>query len=248
MATIWEYSQSKVKYEVRSAGHSRRLYTNGVFHSQYNPDNLFTGGIWDALTLPALFTNHGPKNILVLGVGGGTAIHQLQKLLQPKKIVGVEINPVHLKIAKEFFNLNYDNLDLIKEDAITYVSQQQSTYDFILDDIFLEGHNDPYRPVGQSAEWLRSLDNCLSKNGILVQNYLSNKDASRVLKTENHLLKSCFNSALRLSVPNYDNSVTAFFKTSVSAKCARRNAQLQLKKSFVPGDVRRLRYKIATLF
>lgn len=55
MAIIWSRCLGGVHYEVRSAGNSLRLYTDGVFHSQYNPYRLITGHVWDLLMLPALF-------------------------------------------------------------------------------------------------------------------------------------------------------------------------------------------------
>lgn len=55
MAIVWSRQLSGVHYEVRSAGNSLRLYTDGVFHSQYNPCRLITGHVWDLLMLPAFF-------------------------------------------------------------------------------------------------------------------------------------------------------------------------------------------------
>ena len=54
MAIVWQRKIKGRDYQVRSAGKSLRLYTEGVFHTQYNPDHLLSGGIWDLLALPAL--------------------------------------------------------------------------------------------------------------------------------------------------------------------------------------------------
>ena len=75
MAIIWQKKVRDNLYEVRSAGKSRRLYKNGVCHSQYNPGSIMTGSIWDLLLLPACYqTGVNYKKILVLGVGGGAVI------------------------------------------------------------------------------------------------------------------------------------------------------------------------------
>ena len=52
MALLWERRVEGTLYQVRSAGRTRRLYTNGVFHSQYNPVRPVTGSVWDLLLLP----------------------------------------------------------------------------------------------------------------------------------------------------------------------------------------------------
>ena len=55
MAVIWQKHVEGKCYEVRAAGHTRRLYTDGVFHSQYNPRHSLTGNVWDLLSLPSFF-------------------------------------------------------------------------------------------------------------------------------------------------------------------------------------------------
>lgn len=101
MAILWQKTIKDTRYEVRTAGQTRRLYTDGVFHSQFNPEHEVTGGVWDVLMLPAFF--YPPetiKRVLVLGVGGGAVIHQLQRYIKPEEIIGVELNPVHIMLAK----------------------------------------------------------------------------------------------------------------------------------------------------
>ena len=101
MALLWHKQDGNTRYEVRSAGNTRRLYTNGVFHSQYNSTQPVTGSVWDLLLLPAFFLPASSlKRVLVLGVGGGAVIRQLNHFLQPEQIVGVELNPVHLEVAR----------------------------------------------------------------------------------------------------------------------------------------------------
>ena len=45
MAILWQKIIKNTQYEVRSAGQTRRLYTDGVFHSQFNPQRAITGGV-----------------------------------------------------------------------------------------------------------------------------------------------------------------------------------------------------------
>ena len=115
MALLWSTKKDNTQYEVRTAGSSLRLYTNHAFHSQYNPKHVFTGAMWDLLSIPALFyaTNlqRNPNSVLMLGVGGGTAIHQLQKLTRPKAMIGVEYNLLGLGLGcngEQFLKLTND--------------------------------------------------------------------------------------------------------------------------------------------
>ena len=72
MALLWEKRAGGVCYQVRTAGNTVRLYTNGVLHTQYNPTRLLTGSVWDLLLLGALFVpRERMRRVLLLGVGGG---------------------------------------------------------------------------------------------------------------------------------------------------------------------------------
>lgn len=57
MAVVWRAERDDVQYEVRSHGKTLRLYANGVQHSEYHPDRLFTGSVWDLLWLPVFFVS-----------------------------------------------------------------------------------------------------------------------------------------------------------------------------------------------
>ena len=69
MTVLFEVNKAGKHYEVRQAGASLRLYTNGAFHSQWNKSHVFGGAVWDLLSLPVLLRAKPPDHILMLGVG-----------------------------------------------------------------------------------------------------------------------------------------------------------------------------------
>ena len=97
MTTLWEHTEGGTLYSVRQSGASIRLYSNRVFHSQWNPNKPFAGGVWDCLSLPALYRPiDSLPRILLLGVGGGAVIRQLQELCDFAQLVAVEIDEQHI--------------------------------------------------------------------------------------------------------------------------------------------------------
>ena len=97
MSLLWEQSCNDTHYSVRSSGGSIRLYTNRVFHSQWNPRQPFAGGIWDCLSLPVLHRAAiGMRRVLLLGVGGGAVIRQLQQIYRYEAITAVELSLIHI--------------------------------------------------------------------------------------------------------------------------------------------------------
>ncbi len=82
------------------------------------------------------------KNLLVLGVAGGSVIKTLVNEIRCKgNIIGVEIDPEVIQIANEYFELNkIPNLNLIIDDAFEFVLKTKETYDLIVIDVFQDTH------------------------------------------------------------------------------------------------------------
>ena len=138
MAIVWQKTINGTHYAVKAAGNSRRLYSDGVFHSQYNSARPITGTLWDLLMLLAFFYTPGTiKRVLVLGLGGGTVVHQLLHFVGPEHILCVELNPVHIIIAQRFFGITQKNAEVHQADAKLWLERYQGPrFDMIIDDLF----------------------------------------------------------------------------------------------------------------
>ncbi len=247
MAILWKKEQAGALYEVRTAGNSRRLYTDGVFHSQYNPKTPLTRSVWDLLMLPAFFYSPGTvKRVLVLGVGGGAVIRLLQQFVAPQAITGVELNPVHLYVAKRFFKLGRD-VSLHQADAIEWMQKYKGPgFDMIIDDLYGEQDGEPVRAVDFSHKWMALLLKHLNTNGVLVANFVSNKEFKQCAYFSYTTIQKRILSAFRLSQPTQENIVAAFLKKNVEAKILRHNL------AAIPGlnpnlKSSRLRYHLRTI-
>jgi len=224
LAILWYKQDGETRYEVRSAGNSRRLYTNGVFHSQYNPGNPVTGSVWDLLMLPAFFDPERIRNVLVLGVGGGAVIRQLNHFLKPELIVGVELNPVHLEVAREHFEVEAENVELYQADAIHWVRQYHGErFDLIIDDLFSDNDGDPQRVIEAAAPWMRQLLKRLNPKGALVINFGSPAELKSSAWFDNVAIQDKFPAAFQLTTPLYENAIGAFLRQPGESSGLRRN-------------------------
>ena len=230
MAIEWSKKVCDCTYEVRSAGNTLRLYTNNVFHSQYNAKKPLQGGIWDLLSLPAFHFNHGElQRILVLGVGGGTVLKQLQRYLMPHAIVGVEINPVHLKVASQYFGVKHRSIELIEADAIDWLSHYDGEkFDLIIDDLFGHNNNVAERVVNVNKQWTKHLLRNLNSKGMLVINFGDNKELNHCAMVSYKKLKQTFKSIVRLTLPAYENAIGVFSYKTIDTKKMRENCQQKL--------------------
>lgn len=192
-----------------------RLYKNGVFHSHYNPKLIVTRGVWDLLVLPALLHPPGSiRNVLMLGVGGGAAIHLLQQFIKPDRITAIELDDIHLKIAKRFFKVNYANTELLHADAIEWVKKQAARkkppqFDLIIDDLYGEQDGEPQRAVEANADWVRQCSTLLADDGLLVTNFVSQRESRAAYVSKRGRKASGFRCSYRFQNPNYDNVIVA---------------------------------------
>ncbi|MFL0809335.1 MAG: histidine kinase [Agarilytica sp.] len=218
MAVVWMKVDGDMRYEVRTAGSSLRLYTNGIFHSHWNPNHPVGGQLWDLLFLPSLFVNDFPKidRCLVLGVGGGAVINALFHFAKVGAVQAVDLDENHLYIAKKYFLKNKARVELTQADAIQYVKHYKGeAFDYIVEDLFAGAENnasDARRAVVVDKAWLKALSTVLTDDGVLVFNFENERQARAVLKPS--LLKEVgLNSRRFFRHPGYENCIGVCLKT-----------------------------------
>ena len=227
MAVIWQKTVDGKCYEVRSAGETRRLYTDGVFHSQYNPNRMLTGNVWDLLSLPSFFLPPEQlRHALVLGVGGGAVIRQLRQWYPEIRITGIELNPMHLYIARRFFDLEDPAVKLIEADAIKWMENYTGApFDLIVDDLFFEEEGEPCRAIAADKSWISTLLSALTPHGMLVINFICSRDLRNSAVFHHKSLQARFKSAYRFMTPLYENNIGAFLRQPETLNQLRRRVQ-----------------------
>jgi spermidine synthase len=250
MAVIWQKQHLGKRYEVRAAGQTRRLYTDGVFHSQFNPGRSLTGNVWDLLSLPGFFLEPGKlRRALVLGVGGGTVIRQLRQWHPGLQVTGIELNPIHLYIARRFFQLADPAVSLIEADAIDWLKTYNGeAFDLIVDDLFFEQAGEPCRAVSADRDWMRTLSGALSAHGMLSMNFISSSDLRKSAVFQHASLQSRFPAVYRFMTPLYENNIGVFLSRAQTLNQwrARLEAVAGLRQEFSDKrskyQIRKLRY------
>jgi predicted membrane-bound spermidine synthase len=235
MAILWQQMIDGNHYEVRTAGASVRLYRNSVNHSQWNPNRPLAGSIWDLITLPAL---HRPikslKDVLILGFGAGAVGRQISELVMPERIVGVELDPIHLSIADGFFGCSKD-FNLIAGDAVEWIheSDEKGSYDVIIDDLYAEEGDIPVRCVPMDEEWCEALAELLRPRGMLIFNIIEPEKIRHFPIFKSTKLKKRFTETVMYRIYGYENRIIAFSDTPFDLNCL--GAQLKRIKRKYPS-------------
>lgn len=213
MALVWQHTAGGRRYEIRRAGRSIRLYTNGVLHTQYHPGYVFGGGVWDLLGLPALWWAESRlSGILLLGLGGGAVVRQLHELVEWDRFVAIERNPVHLDIARRFFGLDGVPADLVELDADSWIEDHPGEkFDLVIDDLFSDTHSEARRSEPLSRHWYRRLRELLSERGTLVINFADGRELERRIRRIPAVRRD-FKAVYKFTLPAYGNAVAALVR------------------------------------
>lgn len=127
------------------------------------------------------------NHVLILGLGGGSAVKVINKYFPRAKILGIEIDPVMIKLGKNHLNIaKYKNLEIKITDAFKWLSSFQldglghfTKYDLILVDLFL-GRETPLRM--ESEQFFKMVKQLLANQGVVIFNRLRGKNEKTQFK------------------------------------------------------------------
>ncbi len=211
------------RVEVRGHGRTRRLYVDGVLHTAWNPGRPVTGAIWDHLALSTFFVDErGARDVLMLGVGGGSALRMIDDLSAPDRLVGVELDGDILRLARRHFGLDACTADIHEGDARTYMARRpRARFDLVIDDLFGVEDGEPMRPAGLDGPWWRRLAGHVRPGGALVVNFLTMLELTSSPLCQDLRFRRRFPAAFRFSAEMYENCVTVLLSRPVSARTFR---------------------------
>ena len=108
--------------------------------------------------------------ILVLGLGGGTIIPLLTKKWPQAQITAVEIDPIMIKLAKQYFELDhYPQVKPIEADAFNFIKNLKEQYDLVIVDLFC---GNSISATLYSPKFIRDLKKITKPTGFLLINHL----------------------------------------------------------------------------
>lgn len=142
------------------------------------------------------------KNILVLGVAGGSVIKTLKEEIGYKgNITGVELDPEIIEIANNYFNLDKtEGVSIIIDDAKQFVVKTKEKYDLVIVDIFQDKSMPEFL---FKTDFTENIKNIVNTQGYILFNtmVLNRKDKER-----NKTYTELFNNNFKIdSYPGLEN-------------------------------------------
>jgi spermidine synthase len=148
------------------------------------------------------------KKVLIVGLGGGSMVHFLQKHDPQCEVDAVEIDPVVVQLAERYFALKRSkNVRLLVADAFDYFAKNETKYDVIYMDAFLkpsESTDDTGVPLRlRTLDFYKQLQSRLNDGGSVVFNINPHPDMKADLAT----IAEAFPQAYVFSLPNSEGVV-----------------------------------------
>lgn len=162
MLEIWK---SELASEFRVAG---------ATHAYFHKHRFLTGLAWDLIAASALLRNDGPpKSILMLGLAGGTAFRILRHLLPTCHLTAIDIDVEIIQLARDHMQLDELNIEIHPVDAYAWLAANERKFDVVIDDIYLAGETDVFRPQAWDPELLVHLRRAIAPGGLLAVNLVT---------------------------------------------------------------------------
>ena len=158
----------------------RALLVDGVVQSVAVEGPHLGPGYW-----PSMLPDVRPRRALLLGLGGGTIAHLLVRRFGPIPMVGVEVDPEVLALARAEFALDLPSLSVVEADALAYVAACAERFDYVCIDLYRGAELERgvlARPV------LRAIKRLLIPGGLAVFNLFRDRRTARRL----HRLQQVF--------------------------------------------------------
>ena len=117
--------------------------------------------------------NDPPRSVLMLGLAGGTAFRVLRHLLPDCKLTAVDIDQEIVGLAREHMDLDALGIEVVIGDAYAWLEKNKRAFDVVIDDIYLAGKTDVFRPREWDDGLMAHLKRAMAPGGVLAVNLVT---------------------------------------------------------------------------
>jgi spermidine synthase len=154
--------------------------------------------------LVALACVEPPKRMLIVGLGGGTIPSLLHKHYPAATIDVVDIDPVVVEVARDYFGFREDaTLHAHVDDGRRFIEMSREPYHIIFLDAF-SAEEIPYHLATQ--QFLKAVRRALAPGGVVVANVWSRR-SNRLYDSMVRTYRSVFDQLCILDVQDVDNRI-----------------------------------------
>lgn len=194
--------------EIWKSADACEFRAKGATHAWYHRRRFLTGLAWDLIAAGCLLRPEGPpRSVLMLGVAGGTSLRTLRHLLPDCELTGVEVDAGLIDAAREHMALDACGAEIIEADAWMWLLENRRKFDVVIDDLYLAGEDDVFRPHSWDVARLDLLWRAVAPGGHLAVNLVTGSGHRTMQSDTRRLLKERFGMVKSLTTPGGMNEV-----------------------------------------
>ncbi len=109
----------------------------------------------------------------MLGLAGGTSFRTLRHLLPDCRLTAVDIDGEIVELARRHMDLDASGIEVVTGDAYPWLERNRRTFDVVIDDIYLAGKTDVFRPRVWDSGLSGNLRRAIAPGGVLAVNLVT---------------------------------------------------------------------------
>lgn len=194
--------------EIWKSDLATELRVAGAVHAFYHRRRFLTGLVWDMLAAAALLgKNDAPRSVLMLGLAGGTSLRTLRRLLPECRFTAIDIDGEIVRLARRHMALDDTGVEVVIGDAYEWLRKNRRTFDVVIDDIYLAGRTDVFRPQVMNRCLLDNLRRCVAPGGVLAVNLVTGPGHRAAQSATRRILRDAFAEVRSVTSPAAMNEV-----------------------------------------
>lgn len=192
---------------VRGDGTVTEFQVEGAVHA-WRHELRYLSMAWGAMAAAALLgEKRPPRRILMLGLAGGTVFRILRHLLPEAVLTAVEIDREILDLARRHMRLDDLGARIHVADARDWLARNRRSFDVVIDDCYLAGPEDVFRPHAGDQNVRNDLLRAVAPGGLLVVNLVTGAGHRRLQSDYRKWFRANFNRVRGITAPDTQNEI-----------------------------------------
>lgn len=193
LARIESVDTAFQRVEVWKSEIESEFRVEGAIHAWWHHKRFLTGLAWDNLAAGALLRPDGPpRSILMLGLAGGTTFRILRQLLPEVELTAIDIDEGIVDLARTHMDLDSNRIEIVFADAYQWLRTNKRSFDVVIDDVYLAGKTDVFRPHAWDQNHLETLRRAVAPGGLLTANLVTGPGHRAMQSHSRRILKDAF--------------------------------------------------------
>lgn len=143
----------------------------------------------------------------MLGLAGGTAFRVLRHLIPGCRLTAIDIDGEIIALARKHMELDSLGIEIITADAYEWLAKSRRTFDAVIDDIYLAGKTDVFRPRALDTAVLGNLRRVVAPGGLLAINLVTGSGHRTMQSLTRRMLRENFPVVRTIKSPEAMNEV-----------------------------------------